>query len=144
LNPAVDCQRAPITTSTSQAIAASIGNLEQEIEEAVAQGATGFAGGWISTIWLERLLDRMGLTRKISHHKRKQILEQMGYIYHPALKEGRVNNPVLPDNGKPRLFIHSGAMASQIPTAAAACKDYETANAAKGVPVFAAHQFGRG
>jgi hypothetical protein len=145
LNPAVDCQRAPTTTSTSQAIAASIGNLEQEIEEAVAQGATGFVGGWISTLWLERLLDRMGLTRKISHHKRKQILEQMGYIYHPALKEGRVNNPVLPDNGKPRLFIHSGAMAAQIPTAAAACKDYETANANKspvGLP-FAAHQFGR-
>lgn len=128
LNPAVDCQRAPITTSTAEAIGASAGNVEQEIEEAIAQGQSGFSGGWVSSTWLERLLEAKGLARKISHHKRKQILEQMGYIYHPALKEGRVNNNVLPDNTKPRLFIHSTALAAQITNPLAAAKDYESAN----------------
>jgi hypothetical protein len=145
LNPAVDCQRAPITTSTSQAISAGLGSLEQEIAEAVAQGLPGFSGDWISTTWLERLLEKMNL-RKISHTKRKQILEQMGYIYHPALVDGRTNNPVLPDNTKPRLFVLAGSLTAQIPTAAAATKAYEAANANKsplGLP-FAAHQFGRG
>jgi hypothetical protein len=145
LNPAGDCQRAPVTTSTSQAISAGLGSLEQEIAEAVAQGLPGFSGDWISTTWLERLLERMRLN-KISHTKRKQILEQMGYIYHPALTDGRPNNPVLPDNTKPRLFVLAGSLTAQIPTAAAATKAYEAANANKspvGLP-FAAHQFGRG
>jgi hypothetical protein len=144
LNPAGDCQRAPVTTSTSKAIKDGLGSLEQEIAEAVAQGLPGFSGDWISTTWLERLLERMRLN-KISHSKRKQILEQMGYIYHPALTDGRPNNPVLPDNTKPRLFVLAGSLTSQIPTAAAATKHYEAANANKspvGLP-FAAHQFGR-
>lgn len=126
-NPAGDCHRAPVTSTTHQAIAASVGSLEQEIEESVAQGMQGFCGGWISSTWLERLLDRLGLARKISHHKRKQILEQMGYIYHPALRDGRVNNTVLPDGTKPRLFIRAGSLAATL-DAAGAAKTYEAVN----------------
>jgi hypothetical protein len=129
LNPAGECQRAPITSTTHEAIAASAGGLEQEIEEAVSQGLQGFAGGWISSIWLDRLLERLGLARKVSHFKRKEILEQMGYRYHPALKDGRVNNPVLPEGGKPRLFIHHSSLAMQITEPVAAAKHYEAANA---------------
>lgn len=129
LNPAGECQRAPITSTTHEAIAASTGGLEQEIEEAVSQGLQGFAGGWISSIWLDRLLERLGLARKVSHFKRKEILEQMGYRYHPALKDGRVNNPVLPEGGKPRLFIHHSSLAMQITEPVAVAKHYEAANA---------------
>jgi hypothetical protein len=127
-NPAEECQRAPLTTSTEEAIRAGAGGVEQEIEEAIAQGHPGFSGGWISTIWLDRMLDRLGLARRITHHKRKEMLEQMGYRYHPALKEGRVNNNVTPDGGKPRLFVQEGSLQMQIIDAAAVAKAYESAN----------------
>lgn len=130
-NPAGDCHRAPVTSTTHQAVEASMGSVEQEILEAVAQGAQGFAGDWISSIFLERLLEGMKLRQKISPYKRKQILEQLGYIYHPALKDGRTNNNVLPDQTKPRLFVKANSLVAQIPTAAEAAKNYEQANANK-------------
>lgn len=132
-NPAGEAHRAPITSTTHEAIAASTGNVEQEIEEAVSQGLQGFCGGWISSIWLDRLMERLGLARKVSHNKRKEILEQMGYRYHPALKDGRVNNTVLPEGGKPRLFARVDSLVMQITGPAEAAKNYETANCAKNV-----------
>lgn len=128
-NPAGSCQRAPQTTSTEQAIASSTGSVEQEIQESVAQGLPGFAGGWISSIYLDRLLERMGLMRRVSHSKRKEMLAQLGYQLHPALPDGRVNNPVLPEGGKPRLYVKIGSLAAQITVPAEVGKAYETANA---------------
>ena len=52
----------------------------------------------------------------------------MGYIYHPTLPDGRVNNLVLPDGGKPRLFILKTCQARHIQGAAEAAKAYEQAN----------------
>lgn len=126
-NPSI-IERAPETTSTEEAINAGIGSVEQEIEEAVEQGLPGFSGGWVSSIWLERLLERLGLARRISHYKRKEMLERMGYRYHPALKDGRVNNLVTPDAGKPRLFVKADSLLMQLPDAAAVGKAYESAN----------------
>ena len=42
MNPAGECQRAPISSTTAQAIEASAGSVEQEITEAIAQGIQGF------------------------------------------------------------------------------------------------------
>lgn len=126
-NPATG-QIAPVTTSTEQAIAASEGGIEQEIHEAVAQGLPGFCGGWISSIQLDALLERKGAARRITHSKRHEMLDAMGYAYHPALPDGRVNNLVLPDGGKPRLFVHRNSPARMIMTAAQASQDYETKN----------------
>lgn len=133
-NPATHCQRAPVTTSTSLAIAASTGGVEQEVHEAVAQGLPGFCGGWISSIQLDRLLERLGVARRVTHSKRKEMLEALGYAYHPALVEGRVNNLVLPDGGKPRLFVHKDSQARAIQGAAEAAKAYEQANNHSRVP----------
>ena len=133
-NPATKCQRAPVTTSTSLAIAASTGGVEQEVHEAIAQGLPGFCGGWISSIQLDRLLERLGVARRVTHSKRKEMLEALGYAYHPALVEGRVNNLVLPDGGKPRLFVHKDSQARAIQGAAEAAKAYEQANNHSRVP----------
>lgn len=127
-NPATHCQRAPTTTSTHEAIEASRGGIEQEIIEAVQQGAPGFCGGWVSSMMLERLLDRLGRTARVTHVKRREMLEGLGYIPHPALSDGRVNNLVLPDNGKPRLFVLADGPARHIASAAEAAKAYEQAN----------------
>jgi hypothetical protein len=136
LNPAKDCQRAPTTTSTEDAIHEGCGGVEQEIMEAVAQGLPGFCGGWISSIQLERLLERIGAARRVTHNRRKEIMADLGYIPHPALIDGRVNNVVLPDNSKPRLFMSTkNHLALSLPTAAAVAKAYETANNHSRVPM---------
>lgn len=105
-NPATECQRAPITSTTNDAISHGFGSIEQEILEAIEQESLGFKGGWISSIFLERLLEKLGI-RRIPHSKRREILKTLGFIWHPGLNEGRVNNLILPDGGKPRLYIHT-------------------------------------
>lgn len=127
-NPATKCQYAPETVSTRAAIDASMGGVEQEILEAIAQGLPGFCGGWISSIMLDRLLEKLGVARRVTHYKRKEMLSAMGYEYHPALHDGRVNNVVLPDQSKPRLFIKKDAAARNIATAAEVARTYESAN----------------
>lgn len=127
-NPATKCQYAPETISTRAAIDASMGGIEQEILEAIAQGMPGFCGGWISSIMLDRLLEKLGAARRVTHYKRKEMLSAMGYEYHPALHDGRVNNVVLPDQSKPRLFIKKDAAARNIATAAEVGRSYESAN----------------
>lgn len=127
-NPATVCQRAPETTSTRHAIAVSTGIIEQEIMEAIDQGIPGFAGGWVSSIMLDKLLEKIGAARRLSHHKRKSMLNDMGYEYHPALPEGRVNNQVLPDMGKPRLFVHHTSQWKHIAAASEVSRIYEREN----------------
>lgn len=128
-NPATLCQRAPVTSSTTAAIAASAGNIEQEIGEVIAQGLPGFCGGWISSIMLDRLLQGVGAARRIGHNKRREMLEALGYVTHPALHDGRVNNMVLPDSGKPRLFVHKDSPDYAIASPQGAARAYEKANA---------------
>lgn len=130
LNPAGDCQRAPLSSTTGEAISASTGGVEQEIEEAISQGLPGFCGGWVSSHQLEKLLERLGRVRGITHLRRKEMLESLGYRWHPALKEGRTNNPVLPDQTKPRLYVHDSNIARQITDPTAAAKEYERCNTA--------------
>jgi hypothetical protein len=128
-NPAGDCQRAPYSSTTNEAIGASLGGIEQEIQEAIAQGLPGFAGGWISSLAVDRLLEKLGQrAMRVTYLRRKEMLESMGYHWHPALKEGRVNNTVTPDGGKPRLYIHESSLAIQITKIAEVEKAYEMAN----------------
>lgn len=105
LNPAIGLQRAPHTTSTEEAIAQSVGSVEQELTEIIAQGLPGFRRGWISSFFFEKLLERLNATRRIPLNKRRDLLQSMGYDWHPGLKDGRCNNVVMPDNTKPRLYI---------------------------------------
>lgn len=125
-NPATDCQRAPITSSTEEAIELSLGGVEQEIVEAIEQGVSGFRGGWVSSIQLDRLLDRIN-RGAIKLNKRRALMQSLGYDWHPALPNGRVNNDVMPDGGKPRLYVKAGSEAARIATAAECAKAYTSA-----------------
>lgn len=128
LNPAGDCQRAPISSTTGEAILASTGAIEQEILEAVSQEIPGFCGGWVSSTALDKLLEKMNLLRKINHFRRKEILESLGYHWHPALKEGRTDNKVLPDDAKPRLYIHDSSMKKDLKDKGLVAREYEKDN----------------
>lgn len=104
-NPAGACQRAPKTSSTDEALDASMGSVELEVMEAVAQNVQGFRNGWVSSMALDGLLTRTHNDGRIPRNARKALLEGMGFELHPGLHDGRVNNEVLPDGGKPRLFL---------------------------------------
>jgi hypothetical protein len=130
LNPAGACHRAPVTSSTEEAVIASMGSVEQEIMEAIEQGRPGFAGGWVSSMAVERLLDAQRMTRAIPHNKRRELMQSLDYDYHPALKDGRVNNHVTIDGGKPRLFIKAGHIHMNLTSAAEAARLYQEAQGA--------------
>lgn len=131
LNPATQCHRAPDTTSTTEAINASMGGIEQEILEAIDEGRPGFAGGWVSSMALERLLDGLRAGRAIPINKRRDVLKSLGYDWHPALKNGRVNNVVPFDGGKPRLFIKDGHISRNLESPAEVVRVYQEAQGAQ-------------
>lgn len=115
-NPATGCQRAPSTTSTNAAIEAGLGRVEQEIMEMVERGEQGFAGGWISSIAVGRMVEKLGRGNAASPKVRRRIVESLGYVQHPALGEtGQMHHPSLVDGGsKPKLFVLKDHEALQI------------------------------
>lgn len=110
--------RAPDTSSTLLAIQASLGGVEQEIMEAIDEGRQGFAGGWVSSKALDNLLRSMRAERQIPPGKRRDLMQSLGYDWHPALKDGRVNNVIMIDGGKPRLYIKVGHIHANLERAA--------------------------
>lgn len=92
--------RAPVTSSTADAKAESLGNVELEILDRIEQGAPGFKGGWISSVAFGAVMERMRIGRK----RWPAVLRSLGYVSHPNLKDGRVTVP-LSDNSKPRLYV---------------------------------------
>lgn len=123
-NP-LNMSRAPETTSTAAALVAGRGRVEQEVQEAIEEDRPGFAGGWVSSIYLDRLIKEG--RHNVAYSKRRDLMQSLGYDYHPALIDGRVNNPVGPDNGKPRLFIRAGHVALNFRESASVAKAYSDA-----------------
>lgn len=127
LNPAGACHRAPETSTTGEAIAESLGAVEQEISEAIEQGRSGFAGGWVSSMALETLLKDLRAARAIPPNKRRELMRGLGYDWHPALTGGRVNTVVMPDHGKPKLFIKDGHIHRNLTSPAEVARHYTAA-----------------
>lgn len=120
-NP-LNMSRAPETSSTAAALVAGRGRVEQEVQEAIEEDRPGFAGGWVSSIYLDRLIKEG--RHNVAYGKRRDLMQSLGYDYHPALIDGRVNNPVAPDNGKPRLFVRIGHLSLNLKESASVAKMY--------------------
>ena len=103
-NP-LKCSRAPITSTTDAAIQHGWGRIEHEIIEAVESERVGFKGGWISSTALDALLKEVGGDKRVGRNKRRELLQSLGYDWHPHLKEGRTPTPMPGENTKPRLYI---------------------------------------
>ena len=109
LNPAKDCHRAPHTSSTAEAIMESLTIREQEVLNAISEGVDGFRGGWISSVRLTELLRLKNL--KVPPNRVKSMMATLGYVHHPGLKNGRVDDPIITEgNKKPRLYVQKGHM----------------------------------
>lgn len=135
LNPAKLAVRAPITSSTASALGNSLGIVEQEVLEAIGQSREGFAGGWISSIALDRLLD--GMRIQIPRTKRRDIMLALGYDHHPGLVDGRVSSVVKPDNAKPRLYVVAGHLALGLTDPGLIAKAYTAAQQSNDTDRFA-------
>lgn len=70
--------RAPITSSTSEAIIASRGRLEQLIIDAVEEGKPGFKNGWLSSVQVSRIIKEDGI--RIGPQALKRVFEGLGYF----------------------------------------------------------------
>lgn len=130
-NPATKLHRAPHTSTTDAAIVESRGNVEQQIMEAVAQGLPGFAGGWVSSVQLEALLVSINMAGRIPHSRRRSMMADLGYMLHPGLVDGRVNNPVEPDQRKAQLFILKTSPDALLTVPAEIAKAYTAAQLGK-------------
>lgn len=131
-NPAGSMHRAPDTSTTDIAIIESRGGVEQQIAEVIAQDTPGFMGGWVSSIMLDRLVtETLKMGTRLSLSKRRELLQGMGYLLHPGLVDGRVNNPVQPDGRKPQLYILANHPERYLTCAAEIAKAYTTAQAMK-------------
>lgn len=109
--------RAPKTSSTEAAIREGLGTAEQEILEAIEQQRVGFKGGFVSSLQLNTFLKSINRTIPLS--KQPDLMSTLGYIVHPHLRDGRPNNIVMPDAGRPRLYVHKHAAALLALTVAA-------------------------
>jgi hypothetical protein len=126
-NPATVLHRAPNTSTTDEVIAESRGPVEQAIMEAVAQGLPGFMGGWVSSHALEGLLAGLNMAARIPPSKRRAIMGDLGYVLHPGLADGRVNNPVAPDGRKVQLYVVRQSPIASMQGAAEIAKAYSQA-----------------
>ena len=97
-NPSGSCQRAPVTSSTAEAIAVSTGGVESEIIEASESGRVGFRGEWVSSWAFDQLLKEKGI--RITQPKRGEILRSMGYV-----STGRASKAIMSENNmRPMLW----------------------------------------
>lgn len=131
LNPAGKCHRAPATSSIDEVLRESLGSVEQEVLEAIDEGRPGFAGGWVSSVALDTLLQSLRKGSAVPQNKRREMMQTLGYDWHPALTKGRTNNPIGIDGGKkPRLFIKRGHISANLQGGATVAKAYQDAQAA--------------
>lgn len=104
----------------------------EALEEAIEQGQPGFAGGWISSFAFDNLLDN--IRAEIPRNMRKEMLYALGYIWHPRLHDGRINNTindVVGGLGKPKLFIKKGHLDSNLTSCAEIVRAYLAAQIPK-------------
>jgi primase-polymerase (primpol)-like protein len=128
-NPATSCHRAPLTSSTQEAVDSSRGSVEHLVIETVEEdGFIGMRRGWISSVALDRLLRLSRKENTIPLNKRKELLRNIGYEQHPGLKGGRVNSNIMIDDGKkPYLYIKIGSELGEIVGHAEIVRAYQEA-----------------
>ena len=98
-------ERAPITSTTDQAIEHGRGNVENEVQEAIDSARNGFKGGWVCSAPLDALLKEIKADRRVPYNKRRDLMKSLGYDLHPGLIDGRVTRIMPGESTKPRLYI---------------------------------------
>lgn len=118
---------APRTSATASAIAQSWGEAQQYILDAIDSEAVGFRGGWISSYYLDELILSKRI-RDCSPSRRRKVLQDLGYDWHPDLSNGRVSGPLAEENQRrSKVYLCSGHLALQMHDPVLIQKAYMTA-----------------
>jgi hypothetical protein len=103
-DPAQLAMRAPVTTSTQEAIEINRGPYAQLLLEAIESGRYGFRGGYVSSIQAMKVIEESG-ARRVSGQKVSAALASLGYN-----RIGRVSAGIPRENNeRPRIYSNSGA-----------------------------------
>jgi hypothetical protein len=105
-NPAGDCQEAPETSVTREAIIDGRTNVEHEVAEWIELGEPGFCGDFVSHHMLkERMLKNPMFAKSATPLKIKEMMGRLGYEMHRGLPDGRSPTFVQPDGTRPIIYV---------------------------------------
>jgi hypothetical protein len=113
-----------------------MGRIEQEIQEAIDSNAQGFAGGWISSLALDKLLKEQRMDVALPRARRREVLQSLGYEHHPALRNGRSTVALPGIIDRPVFFITTNHAARRLISGAEIMKAYLTAQMPGAAPVY--------
>ena len=113
---------APETSSTTQAFKLSRNPLLQDISECIEQGLFGFRQPWVSGAALDFFITNLRTNHKPSHNKRRELMQKLGYDWHPALPEGR--SSVLIEGVRPKLYVKLGTSEANLTSPAEIASSY--------------------
>ena len=120
-NPAGECQEAPDTSATSEAIIDGRTGIEHDVAEWIELREPGFCGGFVSATMLKK---KMEGARSMGYLKIKEMMLRLGYEVHRGLPGGRCNIDVQPDGTRPVLYVLRDSAAANMVGAAEITKLY--------------------
>lgn len=127
-NPAGECQEAPETSVTREAIIDGRTSIEHDVAEWIELGEPGFAGDFVSHHMLrERMLKNPLYSKLASPLKIKEMMIRLGYEQHRGLPDGRTPSYVFPDNTRPILYVRRDVWQAEIMDAEAITALYRQA-----------------
>lgn len=141
-NPAGECQEAPETSVTREAVIDGRTSVEHEVAEWIELDEPGFCGTFVSYHMLKaKLKSDPAMSRFAAPLKVKEMLGRLGYEMHRALPEGRTPTYTQPDNTRPVLYVKRDSFAANLTDPAQITALYERAQM-DGVTAQTARRFG--
>lgn len=114
-DPAGECQEAPNTSVTREAIIDGRTGVEHDVAEWIELEEPGFCGNFVSYHMLKVKLESMPRHSKfVNPLKIKEMLLRLGYEQHRKLIGGRVPKFVAPDGTKPILYVKCDSWQSEL------------------------------
>lgn len=105
-NPATTCVNAPRTSGFAATVDAAKGSVEQVIEEAIKEGRKGFRTPFVCSSALADLLKELRKDNAVAPNKRRELMQGLGYDWHPSLREGRASRVIAQSSGvRPVIFV---------------------------------------
>lgn len=130
-NPAGECQEAPDTSVTQEAIVDGRTAIEHEVSEWIELQEPGFCGDFVSVVMLKRKLESVPRFAKSGTYlKIKEMMGRLGFEIHRGMKDGRCVVDVQPDGTRPVLYVRRDTEAAEIKGAVEVGQRYAQAQTA--------------
>jgi hypothetical protein len=130
-NPAGNCQEAPETSATREAIIDGRTQVEHDVAEWIELEEQGFCGDFVSFDMLKRKMSAIpAYSRSMAPLKIKEMLARLGYEVHRALPDGRTVEKVQPDDKRAILYVQRESWVAELEDAPAVAALYVEAQKA--------------